>query len=449
MLSFFRPLRTYFNKFSNNCHNLCAISSTIPIQRNVSYEERRKLSLCKPLSAEFYSAHSKEKLLNATGCCHCTSHISQQSFSSRSESGRFSEPRTVMVARLSKDTTQDSLREYFSESWDVTDCRLIRDKETRNSLGYGFVEFATAEKAESVTKHRHVIDCKEVSVKMKGNKELVGKYDNFGGGRKQPVDSTVNSKSHTVGNKFVTVKHAGPNPRELTMFVGNLSPQTTDESIREHFSKYGQLTQSKVRTNSKTGQSRGFAYVSFSSKKELESARNHHPHTIDGVEVSFHSLKQDLVVDSLASDITEDSLRKFFSQYGQVQNCTMTTNSAGATTAFVILSNEDEVSRALADRPHCIDGKLVHTHQKGDEFSVHVGGFPSCTTAETLYETFSKVGKLVHWEVKYDWKNNLKRPLGYGFVSFSTAEEQLPLEKFAVKFDIHYESRPPECWPHT
>ncbi|KAI1701260.1 RNA recognition motif domain-containing protein [Ditylenchus destructor] len=328
-----------------------------------------------------------------------------------------------MVARLSKDTTQDSLREYFSESWDVTDCRLIRDKETQNSLGYGFVEFVTAEKAESVTKYRHVIDCKEVSVKMKGNKELVSKHGNIGGGRRQPVDRTVNSQSYSIGNKLVNVKNADRNPRDLTIFVGNLSPQTTDESLREHFSKYGSLTQSKVKTDSKTGQSRGFAYVSFTSKKELESARNHHPHTIDGVDVSLHSLSQDLVVDSLAADITEDSLRNFFSKYGQVQRCTMTTNSTGRTTAYVIMSNEDEVSRALADRPHSINGKLAYTHQKGDEFSVFVGGFPSYTTAETLYETFSKIGKLVHWELKCDWKNNSKRPLGYGFVSFATAEE--------------------------
>ncbi|KAI1702984.1 RNA recognition motif domain-containing protein [Ditylenchus destructor] len=347
-----------------------------------------------------------------------------------------------MITGLSKITTVDSLRQYFrKKSWNVTDCKLIRNKMTGASLKYGFAEFPTVDEAELASKARHFIDCKVVYVRMKGGKLLDDKYRIFVGGllketsqetlydhfsqfgdifacnivynednlsqgfgyvvykSQDSVDSALNSRPHSIDNKVVFVEHAGsPRRRELTLFIGNLSPHTTDESLRGHFSKYGQLTQCNVKTDRQTGQSRGFGYVGFASKEEFERARAAH-HIIDGVKVSFNSQGQNLVVDSLSPNITEDSLQKFFSQYGQVQDCRMITNSAGKTTAFVTMSNEEEISRALASRPHRISGKLVFTHQKGEDLTLLLYDLPSNTTDKDLYETFSKFGKLVHWQV--------------------------------------------------
>ncbi|KAI1706904.1 RNA recognition motif domain-containing protein [Ditylenchus destructor] len=370
-----------------------------------------------------------------------------------------------MVRNLSKDTTEDSLRQYFiKKSWNMTDCKIIRDKVTGNSRQYGFVEFKTAEEAQLASNERFFIDCKVVSVQMKGYKELDEKYRIFVGGllketsketlhdyfsqfgdifacsivynednlskgfgyvvykSQDSIDRALNSQSHCIDNKIVYVKQADSRRRGLTLFIGNLSPQTNDESLRKHFSNYGQLTQCNVKIDRKTGLSRGFGYVEFGLKEELECARAAH-HIIDGVKVSFHSKGQDLVVDSLASNITEESLRKFFAQYGQVQDCRMIKNSLGKTTGFVTMSNEKELSRALASRPHYISGKLVNTHLKGKEFGIILHDLPKNVTDEDLYETFSKVGKLVHWQVMRDWKNKTNRPLGYGFVSFSSAED--------------------------
>ncbi|KAI1715170.1 RNA recognition motif domain-containing protein [Ditylenchus destructor] len=440
MLSFLRPSRIYLNQITNTRRQLCAFMSTIPIQSNVNHEVIRRLSLCIPLSGSFYSAHSKEKLL--TNCRHWAQ-ISLQSFSSSSGSGRLDDSRTLMVAGLSKQTTVAALRECFRKKWGVTNCIIVRDKITGASLQYGFVEFATAEEAKHALEFDHFIDGKQVNVKLKGNTELEEKYRIFVGGLLKEtsgetlhdhfskfgdifdcsiVDRVLNSQPHPIDNKVVIVKHATPRQKELTLFIGNLSPKTTDESLREHFSKYGQLTQCHVKTDPKTGQSRGFGHVGFASQKELERARAAH-HIIDGVEVSFKSRWQELVVDSLAPNITEESLQKFFSQYGQVQDCEITKNSIGTTTGFVTMSNEEEISRALTDRPHRIDGKLVFTHQKGEALDLIVGGIPNTTTDKDLYDTFSKAGNLVYWQVMRDWKNKTNRPLGYAYISFSSGED--------------------------
>ncbi|KAI1705954.1 RNA recognition motif domain-containing protein [Ditylenchus destructor] len=463
--SYFRPLPIHFNKFSNNIRHFSAFGPNFPIKIGVNYEGKRNFGTSPILKC--YSAYTKEKFLSAANLRHLTSQIYIfRRFSSSSGYVKFDESRTVMVASLSKDTTEDSLRKYFrKKNWDMTDCRIARHKMTGASLQFGFVEFKTAEEAELASKDRHFIDCKVVNVKMKGGKELEEKYRIFVGGllketsketllshfskfgdvftcvihynednlsrgfgsvtykSQDSVDRALNSQPHSIDNKVVDITHAGSRSRDLTMFVGNLSPKTTNESLRDHFSKYGQLSDCYVKIDRETGLSRGFGYVGFGSKEEFARARAAHPHTIDDVEVSFHSKGQYLVVDSLSPNITEDSLRKFFSQYGQVQDCAITKNSIGTTTAFVTMFNEEEISRALADRPHYIKDKLVSTHLKGEEFTLLLYDLPSNTTDDALCQMFSKVCKPIHWEVMRNRKLNPNFPTINGYVKFSSPED--------------------------
>ncbi|KAJ3220713.1 Glycine-rich RNA-binding protein 4, mitochondrial [Clydaea vesicula] len=56
------------------------------------------------------------------------------------------------------------------------------------------------------------------------------------------------------------------------VFVGNLSWNTNEESLRSHFSQYGDVTDAVVLTDRETGRSRGFGFVTFSSSEEAEKA---------------------------------------------------------------------------------------------------------------------------------------------------------------------------------
>ncbi|KAI1692115.1 RNA recognition motif domain-containing protein [Ditylenchus destructor] len=64
---------------------------------------------------------------------------------------------------------------------------------------------------------------------------------------------------------------------------------------------------------------------------------------------------------------------------------------------------------------------MVNTHQKNQSFDIFVGDLPSDATDDSLFETFSKYGKIVHWQVKRD--RNTNRSRGFGYVSFEKAEE--------------------------
>ncbi|WKT51691.1 RNA recognition motif domain [Fusarium oxysporum f. sp. vasinfectum] len=56
------------------------------------------------------------------------------------------------------------------------------------------------------------------------------------------------------------------------VYVGNLSWSTNDESLRSHFSNYGNILDSMVMRDRDTGRSRGFGFVTYSNSSEAESA---------------------------------------------------------------------------------------------------------------------------------------------------------------------------------
>ena len=54
----------------------------------------------------------------------------------------------IFVAKLSPSTTGDDLQELFSEYGEVTSAKVIMDKFTGNSKGYGFVEMVEDEEGQ-------------------------------------------------------------------------------------------------------------------------------------------------------------------------------------------------------------------------------------------------------------------------------------------------------------
>lgn len=58
------------------------------------------------------------------------------------------------------------------------------------------------------------------------------------------------------------------------LFVGNLSWETTDDSLAAFFSQVGTVVSAKVITDRDSGRSKGFGFVEMSSVEEAERARN-------------------------------------------------------------------------------------------------------------------------------------------------------------------------------
>lgn len=73
----------------------------------------------------------------------------------------------------------------------------------------------------------------------------------------------------------------------MSIYVGNLSFDATQEDINQVFVEYGTVKSVKVPTDRETGRVRGFAFVEMSSDKEEEAAIA----ALDGAEWMGRTLK--------------------------------------------------------------------------------------------------------------------------------------------------------------
>ena len=56
------------------------------------------------------------------------------------------------------------------------------------------------------------------------------------------------------------------------LFVGGLSWGTTEDSLRQAFGSFGEITEAKVITDRETGRSRGFGFVAFTTEEAAKEA---------------------------------------------------------------------------------------------------------------------------------------------------------------------------------
>ena len=66
------------------------------------------------------------------------------------------------------------------------------------------------------------------------------------------------------------------------LFIGDLSSEITDDSLREHFEKWGTLTDYVVMRDPQTKRFRGFGFVTYSCVEEADAAMCARPHKVDG-----------------------------------------------------------------------------------------------------------------------------------------------------------------------
>jgi len=74
------------------------------------------------------------------------------------------------------------------------------------------------------------------------------------------------------------------------LFIGNLSWDTNDESLREAFSQHGVVTDAKVIMDRYNGRSRGFGFVTYQTAEQANTAKEQmHGANVDGREVRVES----------------------------------------------------------------------------------------------------------------------------------------------------------------
>uniref|UniRef100_UPI00358F67F2 heterogeneous nuclear ribonucleoproteins A2/B1-like n=1 Tax=Myxine glutinosa TaxID=7769 RepID=UPI00358F67F2 len=74
---------------------------------------------------------------------------------------------------------------------------------------------------------------------------------------------------------------SGESEQIKKLFIGGLSFDTTEETLKKYFEKWGQVMECVVLKDSKTRHSRGFGFVEFSDVSEVDAVMSERPHRID------------------------------------------------------------------------------------------------------------------------------------------------------------------------
>ncbi|KAL1976401.1 hypothetical protein VTN31DRAFT_2683 [Thermomyces dupontii] len=140
----------------------------------------------------------------------------------------------MFIGGLNWETTDESLRNYFSQFGEVTECTVMRDAATGRSRGFGFLTFK---------------DPKTVN--------------------------TVMVKEHYLDGKIIDPKRAIPrDEQEKTskIFVGGVSQEATEQDFKQFFMQFGRVVDATLMMDKDTGRPRGFGFVTFDSEAAVEAA---------------------------------------------------------------------------------------------------------------------------------------------------------------------------------
>ncbi|KAG6884919.1 hypothetical protein C0993_007286 [Termitomyces sp. T159_Od127] len=130
----------------------------------------------------------------------------------------------MFIGGLNWDTTDETLRDYFSQFGKVDACTIMRDAAGRSRC-FAFLTFEDPASVNAVMVREHVLDGKIIDPKR-----------------------AIPRQEHQRATK---------------LFIGGLAGSVTSESMREFFSQFGKVIDSTVMLDRETGRSKGFGFVSF------------------------------------------------------------------------------------------------------------------------------------------------------------------------------------------
>ncbi|KAG3269687.1 HNRNPA3-like [Ictidomys tridecemlineatus] len=136
------------------------------------------------------------------------------------------------------------------------------------------------------------------------------------------------------------------------LFIGGLSFETTDDSLREHFEKWGTLTDC------------GFDFVTYSRVKEVEAAMCAQPHKVDKCVVepkravsTEDSIKPGAHLTVKKLSVGEYNLRDYFEKYGKIETIEVMENRQNGKKggfAFVSFDNYVSVDKIVVQKYYTI-----------------------------------------------------------------------------------------------
>jgi len=148
------------------------------------------------------------------------------------------DPSKLIVNYLPLSMSSAALKDLFAPYGNVEEAKIIFDRNTKNSRGYGFVKYSTPEEAERAVA------------------ELNGKT----------IDTSVPDP------KPIHVAVSKPPKVEVNLYVGNLLPSAKIEDLKAVFSQFATVVECNIPFDRNTNMGKGFGFVRVDSKTSASKA---------------------------------------------------------------------------------------------------------------------------------------------------------------------------------
>ena len=239
----------------------------------------------------------------------------------------------------------------MSEFGEVISVTLPRTRDTGKPRGYSFVQMSSPEEMKAAVEG--------VKGRLVGGRVLAAN-------EALPKDKQPKKEGMTSGMAKV--------------YVGNISYESTEQDLVDHFSKYGTVFEVFMPTNGQ-GEKRGYGFVTIKDD-EVESVLEQ----ADGTELDGRTIavkkplapgekaprrkskpqRTKIYVGNLSFYTSQDTLGEVFSEFGDVYDCYIPSDPAtGSSRGFGFVAMEPEdAQRAIAELDSCeLDGRIIRVNE--------------------------------------------------------------------------------------
>ncbi|XP_073700117.1 ELAV-like protein 2 isoform X2 [Garra rufa] len=289
----------------------------------------------------------------------------------------------LIVNYLPQNMTQEELKSLFGSIGEIESCKLVRDKITGQSLGYGFVNYVEPKDAEKAI-------------------------------------NTLNGLR--LQTKTIKVSYARPSSasiRDANLYVSGLPKTMTQKELEQLFSQYGRIITSRILVDQVTGVSRGVGFIRFDRRVEAEEAikglnGQKPPGATEPITVKFANNPSQKSSQALLSHLYQSPNRRYpgpLAQQAQRFRLDNLLNMAYGVKRFSPMTIDGVTSLAGINLPgHAGTGWCIFVYNLAPDADENV-----------LWQMFGPFGAVTNVKVIRDFNTNKCK--GFGFVTMTNYDE--------------------------
>ena len=235
-------------------------------------------------------------------------------------------------------------------------------------------------------------------------------------------------------------------PHLRTIFVGKLSPSTTQKSVEDYFNQFGALEEVHLKASTKKYNLRSCAFVQFKDMSSLEKVFDpNRKHVIDSRNINVEKCKafdsRKICVSNVPLELNESELKEHFSQFGNVNMVKFVSKNPlvdRESYCFVEFTTSSAVLKALVLPSQQIGQYTVEVKKYYARYRNYIKGkaiievVPGNVTVEDLRDYFSKFGQLEYVDLVFYHKKGRQ-----GEIAFLSFSDDKTVEKVAERNGKH------------